>query len=156
MSEIWLQPRCSNTSSLSVSVIFVAHSVLNTQHSLTGQSEKVKGARYLTQQCKQTLKMALTAHNALRDHVPFRALYTTLPVKVRYLMGKWGHYRRKVKFNLIIIIFGQVRRAGLKSPNGPYTARGPYFAHVWLCFEGVDCGVGTLVFCLSTLFTLRG
>ena len=65
-----------------------------------------------------TLKMALTAHNALRDHVPFRALYTTLPVKVRHLMGKWGHYRRKVKFNLIIIIFGQVRRAGLKSPTG--------------------------------------
>ena len=65
-----------------------------------------------------TLKMALTAHNALRDHVAFRALYTTLPVKVRHLMGKWGHYRRKVKFNLIIIIFGQVRRAGLKSPTG--------------------------------------
>ena len=64
-----------------------------------------------------TLKMALTAHNALRDHVPFRALYTTLPVKVRHLMGKWGHYRRKVKFYLIIIIFGQVRRAGLKSPT---------------------------------------
>ena len=98
----------------------------------------MKGAPYLTQQCKHTLKMALTAHNALRDHVPFRALYTTLPVKVRHLMGKWGHYRRKVKFNLIIIIFGQVRRAGLKKPNGiqytvygiQYTARGPYFAHV--------------------------
>ena len=64
-----------------------------------------------------TLKMALTAHNALRDHVPFRALYTTLPVKVRHLMGKWGHYRRKVKLSLIIIIFGQVWRAGLKNPT---------------------------------------
>ena len=78
-----------------------------------------------------TLKMALTAHNALRDHVPFRALYTTLPVKVRHLMGKWGHYRRKVKFNLIIIIFGQVRGAGLKSPTGRIRPGGPYFAHVW-------------------------
>ena len=62
--------------------------------------------------------MTCKNHNALRDHVPFRALYTTLPVKVRHLMGKWGHYRRKVKFNLIIIIFGQVRRARLKSPTG--------------------------------------
>ena len=44
--------------------------------------------------------MALTAHNALRDHVPFRALYTTLPVKVRHLMasnGEMGALQEKGK-----------------------------------------------------------